>query len=276
MTGLMLPKPCLNALPMGAHSVIAITDEALFETCGVRIAFTSREGGTSTGPYASLNTGDHVEDDLECVLHNRAIVLEAIGFAQAPLIVPNQVHGTDIARVSKASDVPAVAACVKEGIDAVMVETPGVGALLNFADCLPLIVVALDGRFVVAHAGWRGALAGIAGKAVRLLAECGQDAGGFNAYIGPHIHSECFETSEEIARQFADAYGSDVLTDSRHISLARAVMVDLVRAGMSQDRIADAGICTVCNSDRYFSYRAAGGVCGRHAAVAIREEGSLC
>lgn len=276
MTSAKLPKPCLNALPMGAHSVIALTDEALFEVCGVRIAFTGREGGTSTGPYASLNTGDHVEDDLECVLRNRAIALEALGFPQAPLVVPNQVHGTEIVRVPDASDAPAAAVRAKQGADAVMVEAPGVAALLNFADCLPLIIVAPDGRFAVAHAGWRGALAGIAGKAACMLAESGWDPHGFNAYIGPHIRSECFETSEEIARQFADAYGEDVLADKRHISLAQAVTVDLVRAGLSEDRIADAGICTVCNSDRYFSYRAAGGVCGRHAAIAIRKEELTC
>lgn len=271
MTNAKLPKPSLNALPMGAHSVVALTDEALFAACGVRIAFTGREGGTSTGPYASLNTGDHVQDDLQCVLKNRAIVLQALGFPQAKLVVPNQVHGTDIVRVNDVCDAVDAAERAKQGTDAVVVDVPGVAALLNFADCLPLIIVAPDGHFAVVHAGWRGALAGIAGKAVRALAGEGQSALGFNAYIGPHIRSECFETSEDIARRFAEAYGSDVLADNRHISLARAVTTDLVRAGISEDRIADAGICTVCNCDRYFSYRAAGGVCGRHAAVAVRK-----
>ena len=271
MTNAMLPKPCLNALPMGAHSVNALTDDALFAACGVRIAFTGRQGGTSQGPYASLNTGAHVDDDLSCVQRNRAIALEALGFAQAQLIVPNQVHGTNIVRVGQASEAPAVAELASQGADGVVVEAPGVAALLNFADCLPLIIVAPDGCFAVAHAGWRGAVAGIAGKAVRALVGAGLDVSGFNAYIGPHIRSECFETSEEIARQFADEYGEDVLADSRHVSLARAVSVDLMRAGLSQDRIADAGICTVCNHDRFFSYRAAGGVCGRHAAIAVRK-----
>ncbi len=254
-------------------SVSALTDEALFEACGVRIAFTGRDGGVSTGPYASLNTGDHVEDDLSCVLQNRAIVLEALGFAGAPLVVPKQVHGVEIVKVGAPDDVPGAQAQAAAGADAVLVEAPGVGALLNFADCLPLILVAPSGRFAVVHAGWRGALAGIAGKAVRELAQAQGEgsAAGFNAYIGPHIRSECFETSEDIAARFADAYGADVLADSRHVSLARVVSVDLARAGVSHDRIADAGICTVCNSDRYFSYRAAAGNCGRHAAVAIRK-----
>ncbi|MBQ9043259.1 MAG: laccase domain-containing protein [Eggerthellaceae bacterium] len=267
-----LPKPQLNALPLGAHSVSALTDEALFDACGVRIAFTGREGGVSTGPYASLNTGDHVEDDLACVARNREIVLEALGFQGAPLVVPKQVHGTSVVKVPAAGDAPQAMEEAAAGADAVVVEAPEVAALLNFADCLPLIIVAPSGRFAVVHAGWRGALAGIAGKAARELAQVEGEgsAAGFNAYIGPHIRSECFETSEDIAAQFADAYGAELLADARHVSLAQAVSTDLARAGLTRERIADAGICTVCNSDRYFSYRAADGVCGRHAAIAIR------
>lgn len=268
----VLPKPSLGISRLGKLSVL--TDEALFAACGVRIAFTGREGGVSTGPYASLNTASHVGDDLACVQRNCLIVLDALGFPEASLVMPNQVHGTDIVRVDSACNAVPAAEKAKEGADAIVVEAPGVAALLNFADCLPLIIVAPSGRFAVVHAGWRGALAGIAGKAARFLEECGNgvdSAAQFNAYIGPHIRQECFETSEEIATQFIDAYGADVLVDSRHINLSRAVAVDLTRAGMNVERIADAGLCTVCNSDRYFSYRVSS-VCGRHAAVAVRKE----
>lgn len=270
MTCTVLPKPCLNALPLGAHSLSVLTDEALFKACGVRIAFTGREGGVSVGPYASLNLADHVEDDNACVMRNRALVMEAIGCAEVPCIVSNQVHGTNIVHIDEISDVPRVMQEASAGADAVMVRTPGVATMLNYADCLPLVIVAPDGAFAVVHAGWRGALAGIAGKAARALQQADGDGGTFNAYIGPHIRSECFETSEEIAARFADEFGSDVLADSRHISLARAVSVDLARAGLSQDRIADAGICTMCHPDEYFSYRASGGTCGRHAAAVVR------
>lgn len=282
----MLPYPSLVLRQQ--NSVPALTDERLFEACGVRIAFTGRAGGVSSGPYESLNTGDHVNDDPACVRRNRQIVLESLGLASASVVVPNQVHGTDIVRVSDAADVARAQAQASEGADAVVVEAPEVAALLNFADCLPLIIVSPSGRFAVAHAGWRGALAGIAGKAARELALAdaaeGADAAGgfeggeeveaiagFNAYIGPHIRSECFETSADIARQFAERFGEEVLADDRHVSLARVVSTDLARAGISPDRIADAQVCTVCNSDRYFSYRVAGGTCGRHAAIAIRD-----
>ena len=266
-----LPFPVLDALPLGAHRLIALTDEALFRACGVRVMFTGREGGESDGPYASLNTGSHVGDDLDVVGRNRRIVLEAAGAPCAKLVVPNQVHGTDLVRVSEIGEVDDAIGRAEEGSDGVVVEVPGVAALLNFADCLPLVLVSPSGRFAVVHAGWRGAVAGIAGKAVRALAvgdSC--SAGAYNAYIGPHIRSECFEVGEDVAVRFEDAFGRDVLEGARHVSLASAVAVDLERAGLAASRIADCGICTKCHPDRYYSYRASNGECGRHAALAVR------
>ena len=267
-----LPKPLLECRQL--QGLAALTDDALFEACGVRLAFTGRDGGVSAFPYDSLNTADHVGDDLACVQRNRATVLKALGFAQVPLIVPNQVHGTDIVTVRSESDVPRAAEEAAAGADAVMVEAAGVGALLNFADCLPLIIVSPSGRFAVVHAGWRGAVAGIAGKAARLLAAAdareGVGTSSYNAYIGPHIRRECFETAPDVAARFADRFGDGVLHGERHVSLAEAVSVDLAEAGLARERIADAGVCTVCHPERYFSYRASGGTCGRHAAVAIR------
>lgn len=270
-----LPLPRLNALPLGAHSLSALTDEALFESCGVRIAFTGRGGGVSQPPYESLNTGGHVGDDPARVLRNRGIVLQGLGFADAPLVVPNQVHGTRIVQVESALDVPRANDEACEGADAVLVRCAGVAAMLNFADCLPLILVAPNGLFAVVHAGWRGALSGIAGIAAdalaRSTASSGCDASSFNAYIGPHIRSECFETDVEVAAQFTAKYGDDVLEGERNVSLSRVVATDLARAGLVPQRIADARVCTACSTDRYFSYRMEN-VCGRQAAVAIRKE----
>ena len=268
-----MPQPRLDALPLGAHSLSVLTDEALFAACGVRVAFTGRQGGVSAAPYASLNTAGHVGDDMANVERNRAIVLESLGCEDAPCIVPNQVHGANIVHVESSADVPRAAAEAKEGADAVLVEACDVAALMNFADCLSFIIVAPSGRFVVGHAGWRGALAGIVGKAARELVAAGSPdcdvPEALNVYIGPHICADCFETSAEIAAQFADAFDADVLKDDRHVSLARAVETDLARAGVSPDRVVDSGACSVCDNDRYFSYRVEG-VCGRHAAVAVR------
>ena len=247
-----------------------LTDDALFEACGVRIAFTGRAGGASEGAYSSLNTGGHVDDDPWCVAQNRRAVLKAIGAEAAPLIVPNQVHGTHVAHIAEMVDVGRVAGEVLEGRDAVQIDVPGVAAMLNFADCLPLVIVAPSGRFVVAHAGWRGAVAHIASIAARSLAQDGEGPETFNAYIGPHIGVECFEVGEEVVEQFTAEFGNTVVLGNRHISLARAVALDLESAGVRVERIADCGICTMCHPDEYFSYRASGGTCGRQSATAYR------
>ena len=263
-----LPMPALELSNLSG--IPLLTDDALFETCGVRIAFTGRAGGTSEGAYASLNTGGHVDDDPRCVAQNRRAILRAIGADAAPLIVPNQVHGTHVARIAEMVDVGRVATEVLDGRDAVQIDVPGVAAMLNFADCLPLIIVAPSGRFVVVHAGWRGAVAHIASIAARSLAQEGEGPNTFNAYIGPHIGVECFEVGEEVVEQFAAEFDDTVVLGNRHINLARAVALDLESAGMNPERIANCGICTMCHPDEYFSYRASGGTCGRQSATAFR------
>lgn len=246
------------------------TDERLFEACGVRIAFTTRAGGASADPYRSLNLGGHVGDDRSCVVRNRELLLEALGGAGCVLVVPKQVHGTEILLADGNHPIASERQDIVE-VDSVVVVQPGCAVQLSFADCLPVILSAPSGAFAVAHAGWRGALGGIAGKTLKALADAsGCEPSDVNAYIGPYIHAECFETSAEIARSFADAYGEDVLADARHVDLARVVTTDLVRAGLRPGAVADCGICTVCHADEYFSYRASGGTCGRIGALAFR------
>ena len=271
-----LQKPCIDARPLGAHRLVILTDDQLFEQTGVRIAFTARAGGKSAPPFDELNLGNHVGDDLAIVAQNRALVLEALGGAGFASIVPKQVHETRVLTVLSADEVPAVRAEAEEGADGLVVATTGVAAQLSFADCLPLILVSPSGNFAVAHAGWRGALAGVAGEAARALAaadrNCGQpgDPLGFNAYIGPYIHHECFETGQEVVDAFVEKYGEGVRAQSGNVSIAQAVTIDLQRAGLDASRVADCDICTVCNADRYYSYRATDGLCGRHGAIALR------
>ena len=287
-----LPMPSLDALPLGAHSLytgsgeesakglVVLTDEALYEACSVRIAFTSRHGGVSEGMFASLNCASHVNDDPNCVARNRRIVLDALGANQAQLIVPNQVHGCTVLTVKRSDEVDDVQKLADDGADGLLVEAPDVAALLNFADCLPLVLVAPNGMFAVVHAGWRGAVQHIARKSIDMLAKAaGCRAEGINAYIGPHIGVECFEVGADVAKLFEREFGRDVVAQDRFVSLSTAVLVDLQRAGASAGRVVDAQLCTKCNAQSYFSYRASNGACGRNSAVAVRiidkEQGSM-
>ena len=155
MTALILPRPTLDEGCFA--SVPVFTDEALFEACGVRIAFTMREGGVSEGPYASLNLGSHVQDVLDKVLQNRALLFSALApsleESEQALIVPKQVHGDTVLTVGAAREVARVQRAAAEGADGIIVSAHEVGALLCFADCMPVIIVLPTGRFAVVHAG---------------------------------------------------------------------------------------------------------------------------
>ena len=273
----MLPMPRLSSRQF--RDIPTLTDDALASSVGVRLAFTGRQGGVSAGPFAALNLGSHVNDDINDVTRNRELLAAAFGIDAAKIVVPNQVHGDMLVKISAedASSISDARQKADAGADGIVVEAQNVGALLCFADCASVVIVSPSGRFAVAHAGWRGAVAGIAGKAARALSDLDAQAGwsredstsGMNAYVGPHIHVECFETGADVCEQFAQRFGADCVVDG-HVSLFQAIKTDLENAGLEGARIIDSGICTKCNPDQFFSYRASGGTCGRHGALAFR------
>ncbi len=273
-TPLPAPKLAEASFYKDGHHVAVLTDDALAAACGVRIAFTTRQGGVSKAPYASLNLGDHVDDDIACVECNRELLMGALSVPAASLgrlLVPKQVHGDAIVELGRAGSVEAAQAQTAAGADGIVCLEAGVPVLLVFADCVPVIVVAPTGDFAVLHAGWRGAIAGIAGKgAARLAAAAGFSAASCNAYIGPHIGACCYETSAQILERFVERYGQACDAGARHLDLTAAVSASLAEAGVRRERICDSMSCTSCSNDRFFSYRADGGTTGRHGAFAFR------
>lgn len=282
MTTLMLPRPTLTEGRLA--SIPVFTDEALFEACGVRIAFTMRAGGVSEGAYASLNLGSHVEDDPAAVEENRSLLMRALVPGDARqlsemLVVPRQVHGDRALTIEAADRIAQVQIEADQGADAIIVAIRDVAALLCFADCVPVIIVLPTGRFAVIHAGWRGVENTIAAKTLALMLEQEECASGLlpkellagaNIYIGPYIHRECFETSEEVHDLFVAQFGESCSFDSRHIDLGEALRTQLGRLGVDLARICDLDRCSVCDNERFFSFRAQDGTAGRHGAVAIR------
>ncbi|MGI6591200.1 MAG: polyphenol oxidase family protein [Eggerthellaceae bacterium] len=254
--------------------IIAFSDPILFMQTGVRIAFTQRTGGTSKVPYDSLNLGTHVKDCPDDVAENRRRVLSAFGVPDDPLLVPNQVHGRNVTVVDSAvpTQLAAIRTAIAAGSDGLVVSVSDVAALLCYADCVPLIMVAPHGTFAVVHAGWRGVDNNIAPHALELLLDADGtiDPSRVNVYRGPYIHAECFETGPEVYRRFVSQFGPEVLVGTDHVDMGRALDISLVKAGIDPRRIADVDSCTMCHNQEWFSYRAQGGVCGRHGAFAVR------
>lgn len=242
---------------------------------GVTFAFTERTGGVSTGPYASLNLGGRCGDDVVAVARNRELALAAIGAAGIAdnLVEPRQVHGDEVV-VVRGSDAAGLARAREQaqaGADAVVCTAPGVPVLLCFADCVPVVLVDPAGRgFAIAHSGWRGTVARIGAKAARELARAaGCDVANLVAYVGPHIGAADYEVSAELLERFVAEFGLGANAGENHLDLGFCVREALLAAGIAAGNIAECNDSTASNTHRFFSYRAQGGKCGRHAAIAV-------
>ncbi len=287
--GLDLPRLSVHEDSSGVRF---LTDNALTAACGVTIGFTERGGGLSSAPYASLNLGRFAGEGEATARANICRLMDTVGAAGMALINPKQVHGTDIVCFSDECQGeglslldPSAEASEDETFstpeaDGVLVDAPDVFALLCFADCVPLILVAPSGVFAVAHSGWRGTQGHIAVRALMALAQeealregasIQEALAACNVYIGPYIHKECFQVGSDVYQLFADTFGSSVLWGSDHVDLGAAIRQDLLGAGADEARIVDADLCTVCCADWFYSYRAEDGVCGRHGAFAFRK-----
>lgn len=247
---------------------VALDTDPTAAASGVTFCFTERTGGVSPAPYASLNLGAKGGDDPANVAQNRLRVLNALGASDLAegLIIPNQVHGDTVALVEEGSPLPE---SLESGADAVVCTACDQAVMLLFADCLPVVIIG-PGGFAVAHSGWRGTLAGIAGKTAGVLAEaCGCDPRELVAYIGPHISAQTYEVSPELLAAFEQRFGLAAHGAPGCLDLASCVRASLAEAGLFVSNVADAGLCTARMTDRFFSHRVEQGRTGRHAAVAF-------
>lgn len=139
--------------------------------------------------------------------------------------------------------------------DALITSQPGQMVGIRTADCVPVLLVDPVRRAVAAvHAGWRGTVAAIAAKSVvRMREEFGSRPEDLLAAIGPCIGLCCFEVGPEVGCQFQSIFPQQA--DSRHVDLAEANRIQLVQAGVGEQAIEVAGLCTVCTDREFHSYR---------------------
>jgi len=251
------------------------TDSAL-ASAGVVVAFSERIGGVSSGPYASLNLASHVGDDPDHVDENRDRFVWALGLGchRDRLVTAEQVHGTAIRRVRPPDAGRGAFADGRtppiEATDALLTCDAEIPLLLMYADCVPVVLVAPGPCVAVAHAGWRGALAGIVGDSVRAIAaaaRCRPSA--LRAYVGAHIGPCHYDVDEGIMSQFVNTFGTVARAESGGLDLGSVVAASLTTAGVDPCSIASLGLCTAETTDRFYSYRAQAGLTGRHGALAF-------
>ncbi|MDZ7704796.1 MAG: peptidoglycan editing factor PgeF [Trueperaceae bacterium] len=228
--------------------------------------FTLRSGGVSAGPFASLNLGLSSGDDAERVERNRDRVLASLGVRRDQVFAFNQVHGTRI--------VEQTPSWFTEDADAAITDHPDHLLVISVADCLPLLFHDPVRQVIgAAHCGWRGTVAGLAGKLVRRLQDgYDVDPDTLQVAIGPGIRGACYQVGAEVGAQFREAGFPDTIAtpddEGRfRLDLVAANRWRLEQAGVPADNIADVGRCTHCEPDAFYSYRRDAGTTGRHWAL---------
>ena len=241
---------------------------------GVSVVTTTRVGGCSQGAYQAFNLATHVNDAAEAVIANRARLQQVIEPATEVLWL-NQVHGSQVVSAEQSgSGVTADASYTTKANKACAILT---------ADCLPVVIAAVDGSGVaVAHAGWRGLAGGVLEATLTALSEANGNlpTSSMRAWLGPCIGASAFEVGAEVRAAFLQSQGEQASACFTQVSGAEPhghesthYLGDL--AGIAVQRLVNVGVedvlvdgrCTVANPETYFSYRRDGQT-GRMATLA--------
>ena len=229
---------------------------------GARALFTTRRGGVSRGPYATLNLGTFTGDDPAHVEVNRELLAELVGIPKERFAHGRQVHEASVLRHTEPPD-PAERR--RANADGQATDQTGVAPLVLVADCVPVAVAGPE-AVAMLHCGWRGLAAGIVAEGVAALRELGADDA-LTAAIGPGAGRCCYEVGEEVHAAFADL-GPEV-RDGRRLDLKLVARRRLEAAGVPE--IHDVDLCTMCSdASLFFSHRRDGDVTGRQAGVVWR------
>jgi YfiH family protein len=256
--------------------------------CGYIFAFsTTRKGGVSQGNYGGFNMNPYCGDNPEHVEANRNAFFSRFIMMEDGLIMPHQVHGTEVRKIDKAYF--DMSAKEKEqyldGVDALMTDLsclstdapiddsmpePRLCIGVSTADCIPVLLI--DELHVAAsavHAGWRGTVKGIVQKTLAAMQEeYGTRPEDVEAIIGPGISMKNFEVGDEVYEAFVQA-GFDMAGMSCkvggkwHIDLWEANSRQLCDMGVAREKIMVAGICTYDHVEDFFSARRLGIASGR-------------
>lgn len=252
-----------------------ILDHLKLNRCDAAVVAINTQRGdvTDNNAYDQWNLCDYTGDDALRVLDARVELCQQLGIDLDHLVMPRQTHSTNIRVIDRGfldADIDTQDELL-EGVDALVCNVPGVCIGVNTADCVPIALAdPLHGVIGIAHAGWRGTVAGIAGKTVEVMCGLGAEASSISAAMGPSICADCFEVGDEVVHEFGLA-GFDmsvimhrnVATGKAHIDLQEANRRLLMSAGVNGESISLSEHCSRCEHNRYFSARRLGVNSGR-------------
>ena len=284
------PGPPEAVGPDPAWPPVLVAEDLL--EAGVVAAFTGRAGGSSAPPYATLNLGLAVGDDLRRVLANRRRVATVLGLAGRPWALARQVHGNRVlavdTRPGRFGADPAAPGSGRAGTvalgqgppegkppvgeaDGLVTTDPGVVLAVLTADCAPVLLADPAAGVVGAlHAGWRGLAAGVVEAGVAAVAALGADPAATVGLVGPAVGGCCYEVGPDVREAVGARYPAALATtrDGRPaLDPAAGAAQALERAGVEVTNVRLTGECTVDLADRYFSHRRDHGRTGRQAGL---------
>ncbi len=230
----------------------------------------TRHGGVSAAPWASLNLGGTVGDTTAAVRANHEKMYSTLGVNSARALTTWQVHGADVIVAQQ----PLPGRRWLAQADGMVTDRPDTPLVMRFADCTPLLLHdPRCGVIGIAHAGWRGTVQGIGANMIRTMQQMyGSQPIDIQAWIGPTISPACFQVGEEVVAAVQQYFGTreglvrrDSMDGTAYVDLWAANMLDLQRMGVEQITVLP--ICTMQNTQDFFSHRGEKGRTGRFGAV---------
>lgn len=225
---------------------------------GVSHGFFTREGGYSRGLFASLNCGMGSGDDKEIVRRNRAIVAGELNVGEPHLITAYQVHSPDVIAVEGPW-----AAGERPQADGMVTTTRGLAIGILTADCGPILFADTEAGVIgAAHAGWKGALAGVTGRILDAMEALGATRARTVAVLGPMISRSAYEVGPEFPARFLDdePVNERFFTPSRRAAHSMFDLAGYIEARLKKEgagEVVNLGLCTFNDETRFFSYRRA-------------------
>lgn len=247
----------------------------LFSKNTVSHGFTSSVGGVSHGKINGFNFGFRVSDDPNSVKENYRILADDLDFDLNKTVLSKQTH-TDNIRVvtvedsgkgiTKESDI--------EDTDGLITNIPGMTLVVFSADCVPILFYdKVKGVIGAVHSGWRGTVKKIGAKAVeKMQTVYGCNPKDICAAIGPSIGPCCFEFGSDAEDYFEDKYLTKKNNGKYLVDIWSVCRDTLLNCGISDENIDVSKVCTVCNCDKYYSYRKHKDNTGRQVAAIMLKE----